>query len=56
MQSGPARATEPGFAEFQPEPVVRRPSPQSNDVDIDERGLSYVADRNVGFDLLELRS
>jgi hypothetical protein len=29
-----------------------RPSPQSNDVDIDDRGLIYLADRIV---ILELR-
>jgi hypothetical protein len=38
---------------FIPEPVGGRPSPQSNDVDIDDRGLVYLADRNVGFDILE---
>jgi hypothetical protein len=40
---------------FIPEPVGGRPSPQSNDVDIDDRGLIYLADRNIGFDILELR-
>lgn len=38
---------------FVPEPCGGRPSPQSNDVDIDGRGLVYLADRNVGFDILE---
>lgn len=38
-----------------PEPVGGRPSPQSNDVDVDGRGLIYLVDRNVGFDILELR-
>jgi len=40
---------------FIPEPVGGRPSPQTNDVDIDDRGLIYLADRNIGFDILELR-
>ncbi len=40
---------------FIPEPVGGRPSPQSNDVDIDDRGLIYLADRNIGLDILELR-
>ena len=38
---------------FIPEPRGGRPSPQSNDVDIDDRGLIYLADRNIGFDILE---
>jgi hypothetical protein len=40
---------------FIPEPCGGRPSPQSNDVDIDDRGLIYLADRNIGLDILELR-
>ncbi len=39
---------------FIPEPRGGRPSPQSNDVEIDERGLVYLADRNIGLDILEL--
>ncbi|MBV9827816.1 MAG: RNA polymerase subunit sigma-70 [Alphaproteobacteria bacterium] len=42
-------------ASFIPEPCGGRPSPQSNDVEIDGRGLIYLVDRNVGFDILELR-
>ena len=38
---------------FIPEPVVGRPAPQSNDVALDDRGLIYVVDRHVGFDVLE---
>jgi len=30
-----------------------RPAPQSNDVALDERGLIYMVDRHVGFDILE---
>ncbi|MGH6788233.1 MAG: RNA polymerase subunit sigma-70, partial [Pseudolabrys sp.] len=40
-------------AHFIPEPAGERPAPQSNDVTLDERGLIYVVDRNVGFDVLE---
>ncbi|HWD60093.1 MAG TPA: hypothetical protein VG308_17545, partial [Stellaceae bacterium] len=40
---------------FIPEPCGGRPSPQSNDVEIDDRGLIYLADRNIGLDILELR-
>ena len=43
------------IASFIPEPCGGRPSPQSNDVDIDDRGLIYLADRNIGLDILELR-
>ena len=38
---------------FIPEPVTGRRAPQSNDVALDERGLIYLVDRNVGFDILE---
>jgi hypothetical protein len=38
---------------FIPQPVAGRPAPQSNDVALDERGLIYVVDRHVGFDVLE---
>ena len=37
------------------EPVFGGPSSPSNDDDVDNRGLIYLADRNVGFDILELR-
>lgn len=36
-----------------PEPCGGYPSPQSNDVETDARGLVYVLDRNFGFDILE---
>jgi hypothetical protein len=36
-----------------PEPCGGEPAPQTNDVDTDERGLVYIIDRNVGFDILE---
>jgi hypothetical protein len=38
---------------FIPEPVAGRKAPQSNDVTLDDRGLIYMVDRNVGFDVLE---
>jgi len=40
---------------FIPEPCGGHPSPQSNDVETDGRGLIYLADRNRGLDILELR-
>lgn len=43
------------IASFIPEPRGSRPSPQSNDVEIDRRGLIYLADRNLGLDILELQ-
>jgi hypothetical protein len=38
---------------FIPEPVGGRSAPQSNDVVLDPRGLIYMVDRHVGFDVLE---
>jgi hypothetical protein len=40
---------------FIPEPAAGRSAPQSNDVVLDERGLIYVVDRHVGFDVLEFQ-
>lgn len=40
---------------FIPEPVGGHPAPQSNDVDVDGRGLIYVIDRLAGFDILEFQ-
>lgn len=42
------------IAWYIPEPAGGQPSPQSNDVDVDERGLVYLLDRNVGLDILEM--
>jgi hypothetical protein len=39
---------------FVPEPVGRS-APQTNDVTLDDRGLVYIVDRNVGFDILQCR-
>jgi hypothetical protein len=38
---------------FMPEPSGGHKSPQSNDVDVDERGLVYLLDRDQGLDILE---
>ncbi|HET7546816.1 MAG TPA: sigma-70 domain-containing protein [Usitatibacter sp.] len=38
---------------FIPEPTGGNTSPQSNDVDVDSRGLVYLLDRNQGLDILE---
>jgi len=38
---------------FIPEPAAGFDSPQSNDVDVDRRGLIYLLDRNQGLDILE---
>lgn len=37
-----------------PEPFPGHASPQSNDVDVDERGLVYVLDRDRGFEIIEM--
>ena len=47
----PSAPREVGF--FVPEPAGGRAAPQSNDVMLDKRGLIYVVDRLVGFDVLE---
>lgn len=47
----PLSPREIGF--FIPEPAGGRSAPQSNDVVLDQRGLIYVVDRHVGFDVLE---
>ena len=38
---------------FIPEPCGGQDSPQTNDVEVDARGLVYLVDRNCGFDILE---
>jgi hypothetical protein len=42
------------IAHYIPEPAAGEASPQSNDVDVDSRGLVYLLDRNRGLDILEL--
>jgi hypothetical protein len=39
---------------FIPEPCGGHKTPQTNDVEVDARGLVYLVDRNCGFDILEL--
>ena len=39
---------------FIPEPAAGQVAPQTNDVDVDERGLVYIVDRYSGFDIVEL--
>ena len=47
----PSSPREVGY--FVPDPAGGRPAPQSNDVMLDKRGLIYMVDRHVGFDVLE---
>ncbi len=47
----PAAPREVGH--FIPDPAGGRPAPQTNDVVLDDRGLIYIVDRLVGFDVLE---
>jgi len=47
----PSAPREVGY--FIPEPAGGRAAPQTNDVMLDERGLIYIVDRHVGFDVLE---
>lgn len=49
--SDPSWPKEAGF--YMPEPLNGEPSPQSNDVDVDERGLVYLLDRNRGLEIME---
>ncbi|HET9404011.1 MAG TPA: hypothetical protein VFO57_05485 [Burkholderiales bacterium] len=49
--ANPSAPEEVGY--FIPEPAAGRVAPQSNDVDVDERGLIYLVDRYTGFDILE---
>ena len=49
--SDPTKPVEDAF--FMPEPRPGYTSPQTNDVDVDERGLVYILDRDCGFDILE---
>jgi hypothetical protein len=49
----PTRPVEAGF--YIPAPAADEPSPQTNDVDVDARGLVYLLDRNRGFEVVEFR-
>jgi hypothetical protein len=47
----PLSPREAGY--FIPEPAAGKAAPQTNDVDVDGRGLIYIVDRYAGFDVLE---
>ncbi len=47
----PTAPQEVGY--YIPQPAPGKVAPQSNDVDVDERGLVYLVDRYAGFDILE---
>ena len=47
----PRAPREVGF--FIPDPVNGHAAPQTNDVDVDSRGLVYLVDRFTGFDIVE---
>lgn len=49
----PERPVEAGF--YIPAPAAVCPSPQTNDVDVDVRGLVYLIDRHQGFDVIEFQ-
>jgi hypothetical protein len=49
----PTAPQEVGF--FIPEPASGKAAPQTNDVDVDEKGLVYIVDRYSGFDILEFK-
>jgi hypothetical protein len=38
---------------FIPDPAPGKPAPQTNDVDVDDRGFILIVDRYAGFDILE---
>jgi len=48
----PTQPREAGF--YIPAPRPGQAAPQSNDVDVDDRGLVYLLDRNTGLDILEV--
>jgi len=50
--SDPASPREYGY--FIPPPAPGLPAPQSMDVEVDERGIIYLLDRNLGLDILKL--
>lgn len=52
--SEPSRPTEVGS--FIPTPIGGEPSPQSNDVVVDERGYILLLDRNRGLDILRFQN
>jgi len=49
--SDPTHPTETGH--YIPTPLNQNDPPQSNDLDVDERGLVFLLDRNAGMDVIE---
>src|SRR5690606_23459311 len=49
----PTAPEEVGY--YIPEPARGRAAPQTNDCDVDDRGLIYIVDRYSGFEILELK-
>ena len=49
--SNPEEPEELGY--FIPQPGDRQMSPQTNDVEMDDRGLLYITDKAQGFDVIE---
>ncbi len=49
----PSAPQEVGF--FIPEPAPGQPGPQTNDVDVDKRGVIYLVDRGPGLNILEFK-
>ena len=47
----PLAPAEVGY--FVPEPAGGNAAPQTNDVEVDDRGLVYMVDRFTGFDIVE---
>jgi hypothetical protein len=51
--ANPSAPEEVGY--YIPEPARGRACPQTNDTDIDDRGLVYIVDRYSGFEILEMQ-
>jgi hypothetical protein len=51
--ANPTAPEEVGY--YIPEPARGRAAPQTNDCDIDDRGLVYIVDRYAGFEILEMQ-
>ena len=51
VASDPTAPSEVGW--YIPEPAPGRRAPQTNDVDVDDRGLVYLVDRFGGFEIVE---
>jgi hypothetical protein len=51
--ANPSAPQEVGY--YIPEPAPGKSCPQTNDVDIDDRGLIYAGDRYAGLDIVELK-